>query len=37
MIKLNKAQEHNTIIQFGCNCPCGGGKTDTTVQSGKAK
>lgn len=37
VIKLNKPQKENTVIQFGCNCPCGGGKKDTSVQNGKAK
>lgn len=37
MVKLNKPQKVNTVIQFGCNCPCGGGKKDTNVQNGAAK
>ena len=37
MIKLSKPKNTNTVIQFGCHCPCGGGKQDTKVEKGKAK
>lgn len=37
MIKLSKPQKENTVIQFGCNCPCGGGRKDANVQNGAAK
>ena len=37
MFKLFKNSRRKTVIQFGCNCPCGGGQKDTHVQNGAAK